>query len=105
MPLYHDEGYWFVPDNKASLLHLLHFSLALYESGNERFRSLKTEVLKTLEQSSIKRPAESVKMELIEERHDIPNPATFVCETELDFPYQATILPVAKRKLLIRLAA
>lgn len=105
MPLYLDEGYWFVPDNKASLLHLLHFSLALYESGNERFRSLKTEILKTLQQTAITKPAESMKMELMEEHHEIPNPATFVCETGLDFPFKATMLPVAKRKLLLRLAA
>lgn len=105
MPLYHDEGYWFVPDNKESLLYLIHFTLSLYESGNERYRSLKTVVLKTLEHTAVSKPAESMKMELLAEHRELPNPATFVCETDLDFSFAATILPVAKRKLLVRLAA
>ena len=30
----------------------------------------------------------------------MPNPATFLMDTELDFPFDTTILPVAKRKLM-----
>jgi hypothetical protein len=40
---------------------------------------------------------------LIAEHRELPNPATYLCQTELDFPFQETILPVAKRKLLRRL--
>ncbi len=105
IPVYHDEGYWLVPDNKASVLHLIQFSLALYESETEKFRTLKTRILRSVFQSSIEKPAESIKMDLIQEHHDLPNPATFVCETDLDFPFAETIFPVAKRKLMARLAA
>ncbi len=105
IPFYHDEGYCLVPDNKASLLHLIHFSLALYGSDTEKYRTLKTKILKTLEQTLVKKAPESIKMELIEEYQELPNPATFVCETDLDFPFAETIFPVAKRKLMVRLAA
>jgi hypothetical protein len=105
IPFYHDEGYWFVPDNKNSVLHLIRFSLALYDSETDKYRTLKTKILKTVEQTLVKRPPESIKLELIEEHQELPNPATFVCETDLDFPFVETIFPVAKRKLMVRLAA
>ena len=105
IPFYHDEGYWLVPDNRASLLHLIRFSLALYDSETDKYRTLKTKILKTVEQTLVKRPPESIKLELIEEHQELPNPATFVCETDLDFPFVETIFPVAKRKLMVRLAA
>lgn len=105
IPFYHDEGYCIVPDNKASLLHLMRFSLALYESESEKYRTIKTKLLKSLEQTLVQKPAETIKMELIEEHSDFPNPATFLCETDLDFPFAETIFPVVKRKLMMRLAA
>ncbi|HEY6952833.1 MAG TPA: hypothetical protein VI758_10525 [Bacteroidota bacterium] len=105
VPFYHDEGYWLVPDNRNSRLHVIRFSLALYESETEKFRTLKTTILKTLEQANIRMPVESIKMGLVEEHRELPNPATFVCETDLDFPFKETIFPVAKRKLMVRLAA
>jgi hypothetical protein len=37
--------------------------------------------------------------------HDLPNPATYRCEVDIDFPYQDTVLPVAKRKLMAHLVA
>ena len=39
-------------------------------------------------------------LELIEANRDLPNPATYLFETDLDFPFNETILPVAKRKFL-----
>lgn len=103
MPMYKDEGYYFIPDNRASLLHLLRYETSLFTSGNEKYRTLKTTTVDSLEQSSIRRSPESIKLELIEHHQDLPNPATFLCETTLDFPYAETILPIAKRKLMARL--
>jgi len=100
MPMYREEGYWFVPENAASLLHLLRYEVSLFTSATERFRALKTRLLESIEQSYVRHSPESLKLELIEKYQDMPNPATFACETDLDFPYAETILPVAKRKLM-----
>ncbi|MBI2619699.1 MAG: hypothetical protein HYW57_06425 [Ignavibacteriales bacterium] len=102
LPMYREEGYYFVPEHQASLLHLLKYETSLYSAGNERFRALKTNILRSIPQSAIQESPESIKLRLIEEHHDLPNPATFLCETELDFPFSETILPVAKRKLMVR---
>jgi hypothetical protein len=100
VPMYREEGYWFVPENTVSRLHLLRYEITLFTSTTERFRALKTRVLDSFEQASIRHSPESIKLDLIERYPDMPNPATYACETDLDFPYNETILPVAKRKLM-----
>jgi hypothetical protein len=105
LPLRHDEGYCFVPDNHSALLYVLYFHVTVYESGKDKYRSLTTRTIRSLDLADVHRPPESIKLDLIEEHHEFPNPATYVCETDLDFAYAETILPVAKRKLMIRLAA
>jgi hypothetical protein len=91
LPMYREEGYW---------LHLLRYELSLFTSANERYRLLKTVNIGEIEQKYIHRSPEAIKLQLIEQYRDLPNPATYVCETDLDFPYVETILPIAKRKLM-----
>jgi hypothetical protein len=100
MPMYREEGYWFVPDPKAALLHLLRYEVSLFTSANERYRRLKTTKLGELTQGLVRYSPESIKLSLIERYQDLPNPATYICETDLDFPYAETLLPIAKRKLI-----
>lgn len=102
IPMYKDEGYYFVPENQEEILHLLRYETSLYTSGTERFRGLKTSLVDSVPRAGIARSPESIKLALIEQNRDLPNPATFLCETSLDFPFRETILPVAKRKLLSR---
>ncbi|MDH4069719.1 MAG: hypothetical protein OEV30_04790 [Ignavibacteria bacterium] len=104
-PIYRDEGYWFVPDARAHMLHLLRYEVSLFTSANERYRTLKTRLLDSVGRDSPDNTPESIKWKLIRQYHDLPNPATFSCETELDFPYGETMLPVAKRKLMAHLFA
>jgi hypothetical protein len=105
VPAYKQEGYWFVPDLRADLLHLLRYEMALFSSANERFRSLKTTLIDSLEERLIKHSPESVKLSLVKRYSELPNPATYRCEVDIDFPYQETILPIAKRKLMAYLVS
>lgn len=105
LPMYKEEGYYFIPEHRASLLHLHRYEVTLFTSATERFRSLKLRLLRSLEQAFIHPSPGSLKLELIKTHDDLPNPATFICETDLGFPFIETILPVAKRKLLARVFA
>jgi hypothetical protein len=105
MPMYRQEGYAFIPENRSSLLHLLQYEVSLFTAEDQRYRTIKTRLLKSIRQQLIQRSPESLKMLLLEERRDLPNPATYQFATELDFPYAETILPVAKRKLVARVCA
>lgn len=100
VPMYREEGYWFVPEHRARLLHLLRYQVSLFTSENERYRRLKTSHIGEVSQRLVQSTPESIKLNLIALYNDLPNPATYCCETDLDFPYNETILPVAKRKLM-----
>jgi hypothetical protein len=105
VPLYREEGYYFIPDHQAAQVHLMEYHFSLLKSGNERYRALKTKLLKSVELRTVRTPAESLKQLLIEEHQEMPNPATFQVETDIEFPFLETMLPMAKRKLTMRLAA
>lgn len=100
IPMYKQEGYCIVPDHKASLLHFLQYQVSLYSAGDENYRTLKTKVVESFPQLSVHQSPIALKQEFISHHNELPNPATFMCETELDFPFQETILPVVKRKLI-----
>ena len=81
------------------------YECSIFSSGNEKYRELKTEFVKSEKQGMIRRLPEKIKEELIKERNDLQNPATFFLDTELDFPFTETIMPVAKRKMISHIAA
>lgn len=100
IPMYRDEGYAFVPDLQAHLFHVLRYELALFTAESEHYRAMKTIEVQTHDISSVHEAPEDIKLRLIKEHGDMPNPATFIMDTDLDFPFVETILPVAKRKLM-----
>lgn len=100
VPSYVEEGYLFVPDRQTHSLHILQYSLSVFTDAGERYRSLKTVHVKSVFRRNITPSPQSLKLELLSEKRDLPNPATYAFESELDFPFDATMLPVAKRKLI-----
>lgn len=100
VPSYVQEGYLFVPDYDRRALHVLQYSFSLFTGTDERYRSLKTTHVKTVPQHAIHTSPRSIKLELMEERRELPNPATYSFASDVDFPFDATLLPVAKRKLM-----
>ena len=105
LPIYKEEGYFLITDNIAMELQVHRYECSIFTSGDEKFRSLKTEIVKIERQGIIKRLPETIKQEIIKERTDLPNPATFLLDTELDFPFSESIMPVAKRKMISYIAA
>lgn len=105
VPSYVQEGYLMVPNREQSKLHVLRYTLSIYREDDERYRTLKTVLCKTLPQQGADRSPSTIKMELIEERRDLPNPATYFFQTDLAFPFEETLLPIVKRRFLRQLAS
>lgn len=103
VPNYTDEGYFFVPDNEESKLLLFQYEVTVFESSQDKYRSLKTALLKGLAKGEAHRSPNAIKLDLINENRELPNPATFAFQTNLDFPFRETIFPVTKRKLMKQL--
>lgn len=100
LPNYRDEGYLFVPDNRGKKLNLFRFEMSIFQSSEDPYRTLKTTYLRSIRQCTAQLAPGSIKLQLIREERELPNPATYTVETELDFPFDQTIMPVAKRKLM-----
>ena len=94
-----------VPHREDGVLHVLRYTLSIIEGENERHRALKTTHCKTVSQESVDIDPSTIKLQLVEERRDLPNPATYFSNIDLHVPYQETLLPVVKRRLVRRLAA
>ncbi|MDX1587242.1 MAG: hypothetical protein R3222_10870 [Balneolaceae bacterium] len=103
IPNYIDEGYFFVPDNEEAKLLLFEYEVSIFQSAKDQYRSLKTQFLKALGQGRAMRSPNSIKLDLINEFKKLPNPATYAFQTDLDFPFNETVLPVVKRKLIKQL--
>lgn len=104
IPNYIDEGYFFVPDNEESKLLLFQYEISIFQSAQDQYRSLKTQFLKALNQGRALLSPNSIKLDLIREHKQLPNPATYAFQTNLEFPFNETIFPVVKRKLMQQLS-
>lgn len=100
VPSYVQEGYLFVPDHDRKEVHVLLYSFSIFTGANERYRSLKTTLVKSVPQQPFGFSPRSLKLDLMAERKELPNPATYYLDSELDFPFESTLLPVAKRMLM-----
>ena len=104
VPSYIDEGYLLVPDLMRGELHVIRYEMSIIARADERYRGLKTTLVRSLRIGDIESNPWSIKQHLMRDRPDLPNPATYSFETEYDFPFEETLLPIAKRKLLTRIS-
>lgn len=99
VPLDIQEGYFFLSAGNTKTTRVYHYRLSIFEKHDEKFRSIKTAYLEAL-QRSMANTYENIKYELIKNRSALPNPAVYSIETELSFPVEETLLPIAKRSLV-----
>jgi len=105
LPLYKNEGYFLIPDLKKKTFHIFRFELSIITSSDVPFRSLKTNFVEAYESDINELAIDNIKLELIKKYPELPNPATYNVVISIDFPFDETILPIAKRKLMRKLAA
>jgi hypothetical protein len=99
IPLEIMEGYFFLSDGKARETRVYHYRLSIFEKHDEKYRSIKTGFIAGWERNLVN-TYENIKSELIRNRTQLPNPAVYGIETELNYPLEETLLPIAKRCLV-----
>lgn len=99
IPLDTQEGYFFLSTGELNSTQVYHYRLSFFEKHDEKYRSIKT-VFVDHWHRSFASTYEHIKSELIRQRRDLPNPAVYSIETELKFPVDETLLPIAKRCLV-----
>lgn len=99
VPIESNEGYFFLSSGEQLTTRIYRYRLNIIEKQQERYRTMKTEFMGDYRRSFVN-TYEGVKLNLIKEHKDLPNPAVYTIETELQFPIDETLLPIAKRSLV-----
>jgi hypothetical protein len=99
IPLDINEGYFFLNEGTYSSTRVYQYRLSFFEKHDEKYRSIRTEYVHTWERNMVN-TYENIKSELIKTKSQLANPAVYSIETELKFPVEETLLPIAKRSLV-----
>jgi len=97
LPIYKDEGYFLINCNEPET-EIYSFRISQI-AGDSPYRILETQFLKQVK-NSISNTYYTIKERLISEFQELPNPATYLIHSQLNFPKESTLLPVAKRLFL-----
>ncbi len=103
VPLYANEGYMFItqpPENETSVYR---YQVTVYQNSAEQMRGLQTKLVYTTHYN-FTNTYEQMKLTLIRQYSDLPNPAAFLVLSKMKFPYLQTLVPVAKRLLVKHLS-
>jgi hypothetical protein len=99
VPLDITEGYFFLSAGNTKKTRVYQYRLSIFERREEKFRSIKTSCIDVQDRSMVN-TYENIKYELLKKQQNLPNPAVYCIETELTFPVEETLLPIAKRSLV-----
>ncbi len=103
IPLYPYRGYMLLRNGSQMEIHVYEYQMEFFKSKNETHRGLTTNYLKTYKNHFMHSP-EAIRKELIFTRVELVNPAVFHVESEISFPLDQTLLPLAKRSLIKKIA-
>ncbi len=98
-PLYKQEGYLFIDEAFKKEMLIYRFQISVFESADEVYRGVNMEFVES-KRKSLGVTFEKVKLNLVKTYKMLPNPAAYAIHTKFKFPFEATLMPVAKRLLV-----
>jgi hypothetical protein len=102
--LYGQEGYVFISQPPEKETNVYRYQLTIFEQSSEAMRGIHMQFVKTTE-TSLANTYEHIKLQLIREYTALPNPSVYLIHSKMKFPYVQTLVPVAKRLLIKKIAA
>lgn len=97
--LYANEGYLFISQPPQKEAEVFRYQITFFEQSTEPMRGIHTQYIFTSERN-FSNTFEQIKLRLTKEFTDLPNPSTYLITTKLKFPFEQTLMPVAKRLLV-----
>jgi hypothetical protein len=101
--LYANEGYLFISQPPQNEAEVFRYQITFFQQSNESMRGIHTQFMFTTERT-FTNTFEQIKLKLIREFTDLPNPSTYLITSKLKFPFNQTLMPVAKRLLVKHIA-
>ncbi len=103
IPLNSENGYVFLKVGTTPETRVYEYHISIFENPTEKYRGIHLSYMQTYEKS-LMNTFEAIKSDLIRFNKKLPNPATYVIETDMSIPFEETFLPLAKRTLVKRIA-
>jgi hypothetical protein len=97
---YHGKGYFSLPNNKNGLLNIYLYEIIWDWSQENLYQRINSHLVKSIPQSVIHASVEELILNFVNYSQDMHEPVAYIFETELDFPYEETMFPIAEEKLL-----
>lgn len=99
VPIYNQEGYILMSRDQKQDIHAYRYKSSLLHFAGEKFRSISMWLIGVFQRSLVN-TLERIKMDLIREIKELPNPATWRVHSQQEFPIEETLVPISKRLLL-----
>ena len=99
VPLVPYNGYFSLRNGNERTTWVYEYQLTIFESKEDKFRGINVQFVDTYIQSLSNTP-EAIKLDLINKRKHLPNPALYYVVSDIAFPLEQTLLPVAERTLV-----
>ncbi len=99
VPLLPYHGYFSLRNGRERTNWIYEYQITLFENKDDKYRGINISFLETYEESITKTP-EAIKLDLIRRNQYMPNPAVYYVQSDITFPLEQTLLPVAKQKLV-----
>ncbi|MEO3405133.1 hypothetical protein AAFN85_14590 [Mucilaginibacter sp. CAU 1740] len=99
VPLLPYHGYFSLKNGKERTNWIYEYQITIFEGKDDKYRGINVNFVDTYEQSITNTP-ETIKLHLINRNKFIPNPAVYYVHSDITFPLEQTLLPVAKRSLV-----
>jgi hypothetical protein len=99
VPLMPYHGYFSLRNGKEKTHGIYEYQITIFQNKDDKYRGINIQFVDTYEESITKTP-EAVKLDLIRLNKYMPNPAVYYVQSDITFPLEQTLLPVAKRSLV-----
>jgi hypothetical protein len=99
IPFYNKEGYLIVTKSGNNNTTVFRYKSSLIHHNNDNYYGLKTDKIDESFYNYSSTPS-SIKVKLINRFKDLPNPATYSLHCDLNFSYEHSVIPIAKRWLI-----
>jgi len=99
IPLMPYHGYFSLKNGQEKTNYIYQYELTIFENKDDKYRGINIQYIDSYEQNLTNTP-ENIKLSLIRRNKFMPNPAVYYVYTDITFPLEQTLLPVAKRSLV-----
>src|SRR5690606_14936368 len=99
-PLYPFHGYLLLRNGDEKGIGVYEYQVTLFENQHEKYRGIHTTYITRYERHFIYNTPEFIRKDLIHTRRELPNPAVYHVESDITFPVENTLLPLAKKTLV-----